>query len=289
MEIREIFSNRELSLLIWIGIAFIAMLFSNSLRNSLLGILKMFFQKTFLIIYILLTIYLSGIIFLLLKLHLWNIGNIKDTLFWLFIVGFVLIFNITKAKDSNYFKTVFFEGLKWTVILEFIVNFYSFSLITELILIPVLVFIGLTHAVSELDKKNIQVTKLLSNVLNIVGWVIFCYAIYKTVYEYQSFFTFDNFTSFLFPIIITTLFIPFIYCFALYSAYETFFIRLDFMTTEETKVKQVKRLIQRIANISLDKLNRIMKRFEKKVFYENTDLKSYIHSISMKDKKASYQ
>ena len=281
-EIREIFSNRELSLLIWVGIAFIAMLFSKSLRSSLWGVAKMLFKKTFLIIYLLLTIYLSGIIFLLLKLHLWNTRDIKDTVFWLFTVGFVLIFNTTNAKDSKYFKTIFLEGLKWTIILEFIVNFYSFSFIVELIIIPIIIFIGLTHAMSELDKKNIQITKLLSDILSILGLVIFCYAIYKTVYDYSSFFTFDTLSSFLLPIIITALFIPFIYCLALYVTYETFFICLDFMTTEKTKVKQVKQLIQRIANISLEKLNRIIKRFEKRVFYEDIDLKSYIHSISKK-------
>ena len=142
------------------------------------------------------------------------------------------------------------------------------------------------QAVSELDSKNIQVTKILSNIINGTGLILFCYLIYKTIYSYEDFFTFETLTSLIIPLMITILFIPFIYFLALYSAYESFFVRLDSMCAKNTKVKLTKRYIKRIANINLDKLNRIMNKFEKRVFYEEIDLKSYIHTISKKNKKS---
>lgn len=248
----------------------------------------MLFIKTFLIIYLLLAVYLTGVIIALRELGIWNMGDLKDTIFWLLTVGFVLIFSTEKAKDSKYFKAIFKEGFKWTVILEFAVNFYSFSLLVEFVIIPLFVFIGLFHAVSELDKKHIQLTNILSNILSISGWIIFSYALYKTIVDYENFFTIGTLTSLLLPIIITTLFIPFIYFLALYSAYESFFIRLDFMTTKKEKVQEVKQYIRRVANINLERLNRIMRNFEKRVFYEDIDLKSYIQSIAKKQKASHH-
>ena len=56
------------------------------------------------------------------------------------------------------------------------------------------------------------------------------------------------------------------------------------MTVKKDKVKETKKLILGIANINLDKLLRIKKNFEKRVFYDDTNLKEYIRVISRKTK-----
>lgn len=217
------------------------------------------------------------------KVNFWDLDYLKDSLLWLFTVGFVLIFKSVEAKDITYFKNILRESLKWTVLFEFIINFYSFSLITEFIMLPVLVFITTTQAFSELDKKNIQVTKLLTNILRLIGIVFLWFSIYKTIIGFETFFSFTTLRIFIFPIVLTTLFLPFIYFLSLFSVYESYFIRLDFMTVKKDEVKTVKKLIKRIANINLNKLNRIITNFDKKVFYDNTNLDVYIKSISRKE------
>lgn len=217
------------------------------------------------------------------KVNFWDLDYLKDSLLWLFTVGFVLIFKSVEAKDITYFKNILRESLKWTVLFEFIINFYSFSLITEFIMLPVLVFITTTQAFSELDKKNIQVTKLLTNILSLIGIVFLGFSIYKTIIGFETFFSFTTLRIFIFPIVLTTLFLPFIYFLSLFSVYESYFIRLDFMTVKKDEVKTVKKLIKRIANINLNKLNRIITNFDKKVFYDNTNLDVYIKSISRKE------
>ena len=54
------------------------------------------------------------------------------------------------------------------------------------------------------------------------------------------------------------------------------------MTVKKDKVKETKKLILRIANINLDKLLRIKRNFEKRVFYDDTVLKDYVQEISKK-------
>lgn len=283
-DIQAIFNNREIALLLWITVIVLAVLLSK-LRISLVPIIQILTKRMFLIIFSLIGTYLFGIIFLFKNLEVWQNSNLKDVLFWLFTVGLILVFKINDAKSNAYFKGIFLSAIKWTIILEFVVNLYSFSLFTEIIILPVLVFLAMTQAVAEMDEKHKVVSKFLQNVIAVAGLSIFSYSLYKTVVNFDNVLTFHNLVSFLLPSIITILFIPFVYFLALYSTYESYFIHLDFMTIKKDKVKEVKKLILRMANINLDKLLRIKKNFEKRVFYDETDLNFYIHSISKKTKQ----
>jgi len=282
-DIQAIFNNREIALFLWISVIVLAVLFSK-IRKSLVPIIQILTNRIFLIIFSLVGAYLFGIILLLKNLDVWQNANLKDVLFWLFSVGIILVFKINDAKCNAYFKGIFFSAIKWTIVLEFVVNLYSFSILTEIIILPVLVFLAAIQAVAKLEEKYKVVSKFLHNVIAIAGLSIFSYSLYKTIVNFDDVLTFQNLVAFLLPSTITILFIPFVYFLALYSTYESYFIHLDFMTIKQKKVKEVKKLILRIANINLDKLLRIKKNFEKRVFYDDTDLKLYIHSISKKSK-----
>ena len=280
-DIQALFNNREIALLFWIALIVMALLLSK-LRKSLVPIFKILTGKMFLIIFSLIGAYLYGIILLLQNLEVWQSSNLKDVLFWLFSVGLILVFKINEAKSNAYFKGIFLSAIKWTIVLEFIVNLYSFSLLTEIIILPVLVFLAMTQAVAEMDEKHKMVSKFLQNVIAVAGLLIFSFSLYKTLINFDAVLTFQNLVVFLLPSTITVLFIPFVYLLALYSTYESYFIHLDFMTVKKDKVKEVKKLILRIANINLDKLLRIKQNFEKRVFYDDTVLKDYVQEISKK-------
>lgn len=241
-DIKTIFSNREIALLLWIAVIVLAALFSK-LRESFVPIIQILTGKMFLIIFSLIGVYLFSIILFLKKIGIWDNTNLKDVLFWLFSVGFVLVFKINDAKSNAYFKGIFFSAIKWTIILEFIVTLYSFSLITEIIILPILVFLTAIQAYAELNEKHKPVSSFLKNILAIAGLIIFSFSLYKTILNFDDVLTFQNLVTFLLPSTITILFIPFVYLLALYSTYESYFIHLDFMTVKKDKVKEVKKLI----------------------------------------------
>ncbi len=110
------------------------------------------------------------------------------------------------------------------------------------------------------------------------------YSIYKMANGYSDFFKLGTLHSFILPILITILFLPYLYCLSLYSIYESYFIRLDFMTVKKGKVQKVKKYIRQRAHLNINRLNRIMERFDKKVFYDGTDLKKYVKRISKREK-----
>src|SRR5690606_7186131 len=282
-DIQAIFNNREIAQLLGVVLIVLAVLLSK-LRKSLVPIFKILTGKIFLIIFSLIGAYLCGIILLLKNLEVWQTSNLKDVLFWLFSVGLILVFKISEAKSNAYFKDILLAAIKWEIILEFIVNLHSFSLFTEIIILPVLFLLAMTQAVAEMDDKHKMVSKYLQNVIAVAGILIFSFSLYKSIINFDKVLTIQNLVVSLLPSTLTILFIPFIYILALYSAYESHFIHLDFMTVKKDKVKEVKKLILHIANMNLDKLLRIKKNFEKRVCYDDTDLKSYIQNISKQSK-----
>jgi hypothetical protein len=281
LDIQSMFNNREIALLLWI-IAISLVVLISKLRTSLFPLIKLLVKPMFLIIFSLIGAYLSGIILLFKSLDIWQIGNLKDVLFWLFSIGLILVFKVNDAKSNKYFKDIFYSAIKWTIILEFVISLHSFSLLIEIIILPVLVFLAGTQAVAEMDEKHKIVSKFLQNVIAIFGLSIFTYSLYKTIVNFSDVLTFQNLITFLLPSAITILFIPFVYFLSLYVIYESYFIHLNLMTTKKDKVKEVKKLILKTANFNFDKLIRIKKNFNKSVFYDNTDLKNYIQVISKK-------
>lgn len=281
--ITDIFSTRELSLLIWLLIGLTAMMFGKDMRKSLGGIFKLLFGKQIGIILLLLTVYVTATLFLLHKIGTWDFTLLKDTIFWFVSVALVLFFSINKAKDTHFFKDIVKESFKWTIALEFFVNFYTFSLLTELILMPTTLFLAMTLAYSQTDKKYEQVSKLLTNIFAIIGLTFFAYVTYKTFYNYQDFFTLHTLFSFLLPPILTVLLIPFLYLLALYMNYEVLFIRVDFMTNDSDKKQSLKREILLLANLNLNRLTSISKKLNKFDYYHSDNSKTYLRTLINKN------
>jgi len=278
--ILDTFTNRELALIIWLTLALFASTLRKDIRESLGQLLKGLFARKLFTLFALLTLYVFGTILALHFWGLWDISLLKDTLFWFFTVALVLYFNVHKAKDTRYFKNILTESFKWTIVIEFLVNFYTFSLVTELIMLPILILVSATQAVSETAKQHESVNKFLTNILALIGLSFFLFALYKTVETYQEVFTVHNLHELLLPAILTILFLPFIYFVAVYMNYETLFIRINFVTEDAKLKKALKKEILFAANLNLNRLKVLSDNLRKFNLEDIDDLKSYIRSLT---------
>lgn len=279
--IQAVLNNREIAILFWSTLIGLVVLLSG-LRKSFIPIFKILASKMYLFIFSIIGVYLCVIILLLKYLEVWQSSNLKDVIFWFFSVGLISVFKISDAKNNAYFKRIFLSTIKWTIILEFILNLYSFSLITEIVIQPFLLFLISIQTVADADEKHKIVSRFFKMVIAYVGFMLFSFSLHKTIVNFDSVLSFKNLVTILLPSVISILFIPFLYSLALYSAYESYFIHLDYITVKKDKVREVKKQIIKTANINLDKLLRIRKNFEEIVFYNDTDLKAYVQEISKK-------
>src|ERR1019366_8033017 len=148
------FSNREIALFFWLSVLFLWFLAKKEIRTSFGGVLKAFLNKCFLTFSFILVIYTILMVFCMHKIDLWDILLLKETLFWFFGVAFVLMMNITKVKGMDYFKSTVKHSIRGAVIIEFLVNFYTFSLAIELVFIPLIVILSLTKFYLEIKKER---------------------------------------------------------------------------------------------------------------------------------------
>ena len=146
--ILSVFSNRELAFLIWLVILLVYFLIKNRWRHHLKRIIISAFTLKLVVIYTTLVIYASIIVILLYSLNIWGIFLLKDTIVWLIFSALGTAFTLNRIKDFGYFTDLIKSNIAVTAIVQFMINLYSFSLITELIALPVVVFITALSAVS---------------------------------------------------------------------------------------------------------------------------------------------
>ena len=241
----NLFNNREIATAIWLLVIFILMLFKRDIRKSLLDVIKAFFKIKILSSIFLMIAYTTGIVFVLYQINFWNISLLKDTVVWFCFIGIPISFySVTSETDQNLFRKVIVDNIKIVIIIEFIVNTYTFSLVGELVLIPVVTFIVILEVFAKTDEKNSSVAKLQNGLLIIIGIVILIFVISNVVSDYKNFVSLDTLRNFLLPPLLTSLFLPSIYFIVLSSTYEQLFVQLN-LGGYEKKSKKLKRYAKR--------------------------------------------
>ncbi|MEM6721365.1 MAG: hypothetical protein AAF611_18705 [Bacteroidota bacterium] len=260
----DIFNTREVAILIWTSLI-LALFFSNKqARKGLKPLISVFFSTSLFDIVLYLLIYTEIIIFCLTILGFWNLNFIKDSIYWFLFAGVPLVFSFSKVnREENYIRKVLKTSLAGVVIVEFIINFYCFSLTVELILLPIIAFLAIFQIMIEKDIKHRKVTSLIVNMQIVIGLIIFGIVIYKLSQNYTSLITLSTLKSFLFPIIMTIVTLPFLYLIALYSLYETMFVRMGTRLNKSDKLYLKIRLIQKFH------FNRIkLRRFQREIGFK---------------------
>lgn len=255
-------NNREIAILFWLVVFFIWASLSKDVRASMFQVLKIFFSPKIISSVIAMIINVSLIIFIFYKVELWNSSLIKDTIYWFLGTAFILLMNTNKAnQDEQYFRKVLLENLTFIIGLEFIINLYSFSLIVELFLIPIVTFIAMMVTFVEINEEYAQVKKILYFVSGIIGIYLLLFAFSNIISNFSSFANINNLRVFLLPPALTFAFLPFIYFFALLMAYENVFIHLRFGPNKNKKlIRTTKQKIFKTCYFNLRKLNKFSKK-----------------------------
>ena len=226
----DIFNNREIAVGIWLFVVTLLALLSKSIRKILLESLPKF-CKLFFSIWILIPLglaagYIVLVVFGLQKIGFWNSGLLKNTILWCISVPVVLMFRIS-TQDENSFWNAVKDNFRVTAALEFVVAFYTFSLWVELLIVPVTTVLVAMQAFAEGKKDYKLVEKLLSNFLSWIGISLLIYATYKLVADFANFAQPEILTNFSLPVLLSVLFLPFLFIFAVFANYDREFRLLE--------------------------------------------------------------
>lgn len=227
------FNNREIALLIYLGLFFILALFIKTTRQNVFSLTKAICNRiTFLML-----VYVSLVLLSLYNYDVWQNKDIIKTIYISIPIAFTLMLDYKKVLSKNFLKNELFKIFSLILILEFIGNMYVFPLWLELIIPPVAIIF-----ITILIRKNIDIKDdMVQTSLAIVGTLLLSYIGYKLATDFKNFATQEILYDFLFPVIFTAMFLPFAYILSLFLLYETLFkYRIDFFISNSQLAKHTK-------------------------------------------------
>jgi len=234
----NMFNTREIASGIW-AIIFLFWALSNlEVRKSISNFIKILFNWKIVLTNLSIAAYLSLIVYILSKFHFGDISLLKDTILW-YILSAIALCNqaVTESNNFSYFKNIIKDNFKIMLLLEFIVNFYTFNIIIEIILVPIVTLIALSATFADGKEEYKSAKKLLDVILIIFGLFIVFNSIYLIISQWNGFTNINTLESFFTPIIYTLAFIPFAYILKLISEYEIAFIKLSLKNIKSKRIK----------------------------------------------------
>jgi len=237
-----IFSTREIVSFIYILLFFLYALTHKKIRKSAFKVIQIACTPKLVIPFIVMLLYSSIIVAILCKLPLWNWIYIKDIVIWVLFAGVPVCFNsVSNTIEEYYFRHMITNNLRFTVLVEFFAGTFTFSFLVEFILQPIITFLVLLQVVSETKEEYKSVCKLLNWILAIMGFSILGFTIKAAFGGYDTIDYIQTIVSFCLPLILSVLYLPIAYGFAIYSKYETLFLRMRFKEPHDKKLQLIHR------------------------------------------------
>lgn len=277
--IQDIFNNREIAIGLWVIVAVILLLFTKAAREFLKTTLPILFCKKFVVFYIVFLSYLAVVLYVLNWAEWWDFELLKDTIFWVLFVELPLFTKaIKKADGTHFFRKLLKDNVAISVIIEFFVGFWTFSLTVELIIVPATVLISALYAIASRDKKHLSVKRFFEVLFAVWGVVIFINAISCLFISPGEFFSLDTLKSLLLPLVLLIFNLPVVYGLALYNMYEQVFFRVKGIKQEQRKMKWQ---VIRFAGLSLSRAAAIRKNLPTTIVFCKTSQQLKINLINL--------
>ena len=236
------FPNRQIATGIWLFIGFVLCFLSRNIRSSTGGVLKALVQRKLVILFGWTILNVGVLCWLLSMIGLWGRDQLTATILWTALSGLALAGRTLSAgNDQGYFKRLVVDCLKITVVLEFLVVGYSFSLPIELLLVFIMTILALSIELSRAKDE-------LASVSTLFEWIVagvVAFVLWKAVWGIwdrpDPFFTTKTGRNFLLPMLLTAGSIPFLYVLHCYSNIELARIRIGQKTFQSDELKRYAR------------------------------------------------
>jgi hypothetical protein len=219
-------TTRELSIIFW-SIVVLAWAISKAEdRSPFYNLLKIAAAPFFLGFFGSLALYATGEVFLLYSLGLWKSSLLKTTLVWFVVIAVSSSRSaIVEFDDPPYWKPVV-DGLRVMVLLEIVASLTTFPLPVELVLIPLATLLTLFTVLAKRRSVEAPNVKVFNAVLVYVGLFMLGIGTVRVIGEFHLVGSGVLFDFFL-PPLLSLLFIPAVYCSAMYSRYDWLFRKIQ--------------------------------------------------------------
>jgi len=206
------FNNRELATAFWLLVFGVWALRKSEIRRSIGGVFRAFWHFKIVASVCMMLLYVTGMVAFLVAIGMWEVGLLKDTIVWFFVGAMAMMMRFATVDDAdNIFRKILTDSIKIVIMLEFLVNTYTFPLAGELILVPLLTFIAMIDVVASMNEEHAIVARLAKGIHMVAGFVILGVAVNRAVADFQNLKSLDTFRSVALAPLLSVLMFPFIY------------------------------------------------------------------------------
>ena len=248
----SVFSTREIVTIVYISALLIWVLKNKDLRIKFYRVIKAASSKWLVLPFIILMVYSYFIVYYFSLFPIWNWKYLKDIVIWVILVGLPTYFGaVSKKIEKHYFRNLIFRNIGLVALVEFFTGTFTFNIWIEFFIQPFILFFILLQLVAGMKDENKSVEKIVSWIVALTGFIILGFTIKVAITSYITLNAFDLVVSFSIPIILTVIFLPLTYCFAVYAKYHYLFAIIELKESS----KGIKRTCHKIILISKCKLS----------------------------------
>lgn len=227
-------NTREIAFLIWAGIILVALCVWKTTRMLMPPLLKFVLNWRFVAPFALASLWSVACIYVLYLARIWTPDHTKTSIVWLVTFGFVTIFDIAQASHkSKKLTPLFWEGFSATAIVLYLAEFETMPLWVELVILPIGVLISVMADHKSREPIVQAFSRFMKGLQILVGSVIFAFGIYGVMKDFSTFASLDTLRDFGVPVLLTGIFLPFLYVLLLYITFENASRRIAYIEKDK--------------------------------------------------------
>lgn len=217
-------TNREWALYTWLLGVVIWVVCEPDMRKNSSHLIKALFQPILVKLYLATITWTALSVWLLATLGIWQVQNLKTTVLWFFTYAFISLNQATThRRRPDYYCKLLLGTVNISILLAFLADSYSFSLISEFVLVPLSFFIFALDAVAGMRQFEGEEYALTRKVVSwgppLFGFFLLGHAISAAI-NHGDFVSVANLRDMAMPSFLSVLFFPFLHVFCLVLAYE---------------------------------------------------------------------
>jgi hypothetical protein len=237
----DVLNAREKAGVLWllVIIAYGTLKGGRNVTSSLANVIRAFFQWKLQLIFMSAATYCAVVVLLASWAGIWHTTAAKETAYWFITGGVVLVgraVSHAKPSDPSVYRELMRDAIRFTILIEFLVNLWVFPFLVELILVPVVLAFVLMQIVAASSPSYDAARKPIDGVLTIVGFGLLTYATVKAITDPSALFTRENAETLLVAPALTVAFVPLLWAWAWISRREQENLRKRFRATYDAAV-----------------------------------------------------
>jgi hypothetical protein len=200
----DMFSTREIAIASWFLLMFVISSFKREIRKSFLGVLRAFFAIKIVFPALLMASYVVAIVAVLHSIGLWNTLLIKDTILWFLFSATLVMYRYGTARNGHLpHREFLIDSITIVVMIEYVVNAYTFSLAIELMLVPLIALLIFVELIAQRDERYLRVSRLISKLQAFLGLVVVVHVTGKLIADLGPLSSMDTVRSILLAPLLT--------------------------------------------------------------------------------------